>query len=342
MAENMKQKTNLSKSLYNSLNDQCIHIASLAVQAMLYEASCTPSPGLVSRASSGAHLDMDYFTFIDSAVTLINPLIHCVEAGFSLNTPPEIFKQIRQIGQLGEQQMLRKTSGINTHKGMLFLLGVCCAAGGKALFSGARFSSLQSIIKAMTSGLVERELSSRYIEFKNTDEFSLTHGERLFLHHKVEGIRGEVQRGLPVVFDFSLEFYKGNQDLSKNQRLVQTLLAIMQYCEDSTILYRHGFETLGEVQERAKQIISIGGVATTQGIKAIEEMDEDFSKRKISPGGSADLLGVTVFLDLLEDYMEGRDASGDGSCLHPSIHSDVLTRTTCLGHGQVPSEENFY
>lgn len=291
--------------LNDSVNDQCINIASLAVQAMLYEASCNPSPGLVSRASSGAHQDMDFFTFLDSATTLINPLIHCAEAGFTSSTPKEIFNQIRQIGQLGEQQMFHKTSGVNTHKGMFFLLGVCCAAGGKALYRGAHFSSLQSIIKDMTLGLVERELGSRYMEFKNADEFSLTHGERLFLHHKVEGIRGEIQRGLPTVFDFSLGFYKENQDLSKNRRLVQTLIAIMQYCEDSTILYRHSIETLKEVQERAKRIVSIGGVKTPEGIKAIEEMDEDFSKRKISPGGSADLLGVTVFLDLLEDYMGG-------------------------------------
>jgi len=287
----------------NRVNDQCINIASLAVQAILYEASCNPSPGLVSRSSSGAHQDMDYFTFLDSAATLINPLIHCAEAGFTSSTSKEIFDQIRLIGQLGEQQMLRKTLGVNTHKGMLFLLGVCCAAGGKALYSGVRFSSLPNIIKDMTSGLVERELSSRYIEFNNANEFSLSHGERLFLHHKVEGIRGEVERGLPTVFDFSLGFYKKNQELSKNQRLVQTLIAIMQYCEDSTILYRHSRETLKEVQQRAKQIISIGGVKTPSGIKAIQQMDEDFSRRKISPGGSADLLGVTVFLNLLEGYM---------------------------------------
>jgi len=294
----------------NSLNDEWITIASFAVQAMLYEASCTPSPGLVSRTSSGAHHDMDYFTFLDSAAALINPLIRCAEAGFSLSSPQEIFNQIRQIGQLGEQKMFRKTSGINTHKGMFFLLGVCCAAAGKALWSGAGFSSLQTIIKDMTSGLVERELSSRYIEFKNDNELSLTHGERLFLHYGVEGIRGEVQKGLPTVFDFSLGFYQENRNLSKNHRLVQTLLGIMQYCEDSTILFRHSRETLNDVQERAKQIISIGGVKTIPGMQAIENMNEDFSKRNISPGGSADLLGVTVFLDLLEDHMKGnRDGS---------------------------------
>ena len=292
-----------NNSLKHSVNERSIIIASLAVQAILYEASCAPSPGLVSQTSSGAHTDMDYFTFLDSATSLINPLIHCTQAGFSSTTPPEIFQQLRLIGKSGEQQMLAKTSGVNTHKGMLFLLGVCCAAGGKALFDGTRFASLQSIIKDMTTGLVERELSSRLVEVQNDDKFELTNGERLYLQYKVEGIRGEVQSGLPIVFDFSLGFYKANQGLSQNHRLVQTLLAIMQFCEDTNILHRHSLETLKEVQETAKQILSIGGVATVQGLKAIEAMNEDFSNRKISPGGSADLLGVTVFLDLLEGYM---------------------------------------
>jgi triphosphoribosyl-dephospho-CoA synthase len=287
----------------SSIDDQAIDIASLAVQAILYEASCNPSPGLVSKVSSGAHSDMDYFTFLDSATALINPLIHCAKAGLSSNSPKEIFRQIRQIGQLGEQQMFQKTAGINTHKGTLFLLGICCAAAGKALHSGARFLSLQSIIQDMAEGLVERELSSRVSELKNTLDSALTNGERLFLQHGVDGIRGEVQSGLPIVFDFSLGFYKANQGLSQNHRLVQTLLAIMQVCEDTNILHRHSLEMLKEVQETAKRILSIGGVATAQGLKAIEEMNKDFSNRRISPGGSADLLGVTVFLQLLEDYM---------------------------------------
>jgi len=310
----------------NTRTEHCIDIASLAVQAMLYEATCAPSPGLVSQTSRGAHLDMDYFTFLDSATSLINPLIHCAEAGFSSKTPQKIFQQLRVLGKLGEQQMLAKTFGVNTHKGMLFLLGVGCAAGGKALYEGTGFSSLPSMIQEMTTGLVERELSSRLHEFEkadetnktdktdttdtinktdkrnNTDKSALTNGEKLFLHHQVVGIRGEVQRGLPTVFDYSLGFYKANQALSKNYRLVQTLLAIMQVCEDTNILHRHSLVTLKEVQKTAKQILSIGGVTTVQGLKAIEAMNEDFSKRNISPGGSADLLGVTVFLSLLEEY----------------------------------------
>lgn len=300
-----------------------IDLASLAVQAMLYEVSCHPSPGLVSRESRGAHKDMDYFTFLDSAASLIKPLIQCVESGFSPKSPEDIFQAIKRIGQLGEQQMFQKTSGVNTYKGMFFLLGICCAAGGKALYSGLNFSSLQGLIKDMTKGLVERELRSRYGEFRTAEEsittelsagnqkgsLSLTHGEKLFLKHKVEGIRGEVEKGLPTVFDCSMPFYKQNQELSQNSRLVQTLLAIMQHCEDSNILHRHSYKILREVQDRAKYIISIGGVKTFQGLKAIEEMNEDFCERNISPGGSADLLGVTIFLYLLEEYMERENVS---------------------------------
>lgn len=289
----------------NSNIDLAINIASLAVQAILYEASCNPSPGLVSSVSNGAHSDMDYFTFLDSTTALINPLIHCAEAGFSSACPKEIFRKIRQIGQLGERQMFQKTAGVNTHKGTLFLMGICCAAGGKALHLGANFSSLQSIIQDMTEGLVESELSSRVSELEKSSPAALTHGERLFLIHKFEGIRGEVQRGLPTVFDYSLAFYRENHELSQNSRLVQTLLGIMQFCEDSNILHRHSVAVLQEVQERAKLIISLGGMRTTAGIKAIEAMDEEFCRRKIGPGGSADLLGVTVFLHLLEGLMEG-------------------------------------
>lgn len=289
----------------DSIDNHAIKIASLAVQAILYEASCNPSPGLVSKVSNGAHSDMDYFAFLDSATALIDPLIHCAQTGLSSNSPKEIFRKIRKIGQSGERQMFQKTEGVNTHKGTLFLLGICCASGGKVLHSGARFSSLRNIIQEMTEGLVERDLSSRVWELKSAPVSALTHGERLFLSHNVEGIRGEVQRGLPTVFDISLPFYKENHDLSKNFRLVQTLLAIMQCNVDTNILYRHSFKVLQEVQKRAKQILSIGGVRTPAGIKAIEELDEDFSERKISPGGSADLLGTTVFLHLLEEYMDG-------------------------------------
>ena len=52
------------------------------MQALLYEVSATPKPGLVDRNNTGAHKDMDIFTFEASAVSLnhyfekIRPLRH--------------------------------------------------------------------------------------------------------------------------------------------------------------------------------------------------------------------------------------------------------------------------
>ena len=45
-------------------------IACCAKKALLYEVSVTPKPGLVDRADSGCHRDMDYHTFLDSIASL--------------------------------------------------------------------------------------------------------------------------------------------------------------------------------------------------------------------------------------------------------------------------------
>jgi len=155
-------------------------IASLAIQAMLYEVTCFPSPGLVSATSSGAHKDMDIYTFIDSSVSLIKPLVLCAEAGFSDNSPKKIFENIRSIGIKGEEEMFKKTSGINTHKGILFLLGLCSAAAAKTIYEKKPFDNIQKVIKEMTEGIVKKELYS-IDEGENNKE--LTHGEMLFLKY---------------------------------------------------------------------------------------------------------------------------------------------------------------
>lgn len=46
------------------------NIGCLALEAMLLEANCAPAPGLVDRFNSGAHNDMDIYTFIKSSVAL--------------------------------------------------------------------------------------------------------------------------------------------------------------------------------------------------------------------------------------------------------------------------------
>lgn len=280
-----------------TINEISMTISSFAVQAMIYEVSCYPSPGLVSPISSGAHKDMNFFTFIDSTSVLSKYLTLFVQEGFSDKSNEEIFNNIRKIGIEAEKDMFFKTGGVNTHKGMLFLMGVLCAAVGKAIYEEKGFKQVQSIIKEMTKGIVESEL------FTLKEKDKLSHGEKLFLKYKIEGVRGEVERGIPTVFDFSLDFYKQNGDLSINDRLVHTLIGIMQICDDSTIIHRHSPKVLEEVKEKSRDIIKLGGMKTLDGRNKINRLCDEFIERNISPGGSADLLGVTVFLYLVEKYM---------------------------------------
>ncbi|WP_125153966.1 triphosphoribosyl-dephospho-CoA synthase CitG [Clostridium rectalis] len=298
------------KKLYE-ISDIAFDISSFAVQSMLYEVACNPSPGLVSIVSMGAHNDMDHYTFIDSTCSLLKYLTLCCEKGFSNKTPKEILKDARSLGIDAENRMFKKTNGVNTHKGMLFLMGVVCIATAKAIHDKKDFKHIKSIIKDMCEGLVEKELcilKDKLNTFNSLEEMckeiKLSYGEKLYLLYGIEGIRGEVEKGLPIIFDFALNFYKENNDLKQNDRLVQTLLGIMQHSEDSNILHKHSVKTLNEMQEKSKNILSIGGVRTKKGRNEINNFDKEFSLRKISPGGSADLLAITVFFYLVEEYME--------------------------------------
>lgn len=275
---------------------EAFDIASYAIEAMLCEVAAYPSPGLVSSVSKGAHKDMDHYTFIKSTSTISKYMVLFSEQGFSQNSPKEIFQAIRGIGIEAEKEMFKATKGINTHKGMIFLLGISCAATAKAINDKKGFSEIKEIIKQMTKGLVQQELCCMD---KNK---VLSYGEKLFLEYNIEGIRGQVEKGLPLVFDYSLNVYRENKSLKTNDRLIHTLLSIMQYCEDSNVLHRHSMDTLKEVQQKAANIITIGGMTTQEGIKAIEDLDKEFIEKYISPGGAADLLAVTMFFSLIEEY----------------------------------------
>lgn len=106
------------------INKVSMTISSFAIQAMMYEVSCFPSPGLVSPVSNGSHTDMNFYTFIDSTSTLSKYLALFVQEGLSDKKYKEIFNGIRRIGVEVEKDMFAKTRGINTHKGMLFLWGL--------------------------------------------------------------------------------------------------------------------------------------------------------------------------------------------------------------------------
>ncbi len=103
-----------------------------AIQSLLFEVTISPKPGLVDRFDTGAHKDMDIFTFIKSSCALIEPFKLYLDAGskHSLDQHKDLMKQLRTIGRNCEATLLKATKNINTHKGANFSFGLFLGAMG--------------------------------------------------------------------------------------------------------------------------------------------------------------------------------------------------------------------
>lgn len=288
-------------------------IGTTAVEAMLLEAACAPAPGLVDRFNSGAHDDMDIFTFIKSSCALTPAMHQCALAAYRHNGPAaELLPVLRQIGVKAERQMFEATGGVNTQKGLLFLMGVVTAATSLAIKTAAAGELAGRIIceaANICKGIIERELAVLKTQLPAR---RLTPGERFYLSCGATGIRGELEAGLPVVVSKGLPVLKDalDQGLSLNDSLIQTLICLMTAAEDTTILNRHGLATLRSVQRDAAEIAALGGVFTTAGLQRIKELDSIYTAQRISPGGSADLLAVTYYLYVIEQRLAAAGAPG--------------------------------
>ena len=84
-------------------------LSSLSMQALLYEVSVTPKPGLVDRNNTGAHQDMDIFTFEASAVSLNHYFEQFALCGIENGHEPfsRIFSRLRSLGIQAEETMFR-------------------------------------------------------------------------------------------------------------------------------------------------------------------------------------------------------------------------------------------
>ena len=270
-------------------------LAKLASRAVLYEVSAFPKLGLVTPITTGAHHDMDFFTFIDSTTALHEYFIKFAQTGFKTDLPKDVFKNLRQLGIEAESAMFNATNGVNTHKGMIFLMATCLGATASALKNRQSFDDVPVIIKAMTKGLVLDDLTSL------TEDLAKTHGEVLFFKYGVTGIRGEVEKGLPTVFNESLPFYLSLKNVDINTKLVLTLLKIMSVCDDTTILHRKGIKSLHDVKKFASTALEMANTELPNLMDFLNQEEKNFIKQRISPGGAADLLAITTFFAFVSE-----------------------------------------
>jgi len=269
-------------------------VGALAVQSLLDEVCTTPKPGLVDRRNSGSHRDMDIFTFTASAAALSPYFLSCAEIGIQTASasPEETFHLLRAAGLRAEQDMYRATKGVNTHKGAIFTMGILCGAAGRLWDPGKNWDpeTLLQEVSAMTKEAMAEDLRQGRED---------TAGQRLYARQGISGIRGEAARGLPSVEKIGLPVYRGclAKGLDRNMAGAVTLLHLIAKVEDTNMLSRGGNQGAAEGAAWAQALIE-GGQIPTAG--QMEELDDRFIRRNLSPGGCADLLAAVYFVEGLK------------------------------------------
>lgn len=275
-------------------------IGRAALTAALYEAAAAPKPGLVDPLSNGAHRDMDYFLFLSSAAALAPWFARFARLGrLHRGAPAELLPALREAGKAAERAMFEATGGVNTHKGLIFSLGLLCAAAGALSRDGAFTPrDCADTAAAIARGVTERDLGA--LKARGAAA-SMTAGERLYLEYGVRGIRGEAEDGFPSVLGRALPRLRAGLEsgLSRNDAMVDALLELCSVVEDTNVLKRAGRDGLALLGARAREALSLGGMASPEGRAAVVAMDDALSARDMSPGGCADLLAVTAFLDMV-------------------------------------------
>lgn len=277
----------------------CVLAGNLAYHAMMLEVHLTPKPGLVDCANSGAHKDMDINTFVSSSDALRPYMKEFVRAGYhAVDTQArDLLPVLRRVGLRAEVAMNQATQGVNTHKGMIFTLGLICGAVGWLYRKGISYDSkrVRAVIKECCAGLVNDQLRSLSGEPK-------TVGERLYVEYGFAGVRGEAQLGYPTIFDHGLPTYHKSvkRGDSEEKALSLALLKLMAKNQDTNVVNRAGLAGLKFVKTEANQILEARFETHQAFERQLEMFDQACIARNISPGGSADLLAATWLLAQLD------------------------------------------
>lgn len=268
--------------------------AAQAQRALLHEAACAPKPGLVDGDNSGAHGDMDQFSFLNSAAVLGEYFRQAAWQGIRFEGPPEeLLSRLRPLGLAAEREMLAATGGVNTHKGAIFSLGILCGGAGRLYRQGEKISPERLLALGGAIAAPAAEDFGR----EGTD----TAGRRLYRQMGVWGARGQAAAGFPGV-QLALEALDQRlaQGFGWNAACCGALCALMARTEDTNLLHRGGREGLDFVRQKAAEI---EGKAETEKelLSQMADLDKLLIRRNLSPGGCADLLAAALFVRFISE-----------------------------------------
>ena len=271
-------------------------VAKLAIKALLYEVSISPKAGLVSRLSNGSHKDMDFYTFIDSALSLDEYFSECFVYGQENDFySPNFFKNLRDLGKKAEKEMYKATNGINTHKGTIFSMGILISV------LSSYFKEADEIDLKVLSNKIKNMCSPLLNELENTNDFS-TYGEKAFKNYHLTGARGLAISGYDIVLlDGINKLKEFTKSLDFETSCILLLFYYISMLDDTNIVNRANFEILKEIQILCKNLYKENSkfLSKEKIRNEMSKLNDIFIEKNISAGGSADLLILTIFIYIL-------------------------------------------
>jgi triphosphoribosyl-dephospho-CoA synthase len=262
-------------------------IARCAANALTEELATFPKPGLVSFVDQGSHPDMDAKCFLASIAAIKRFFGEMAEAGADGCRLPDL----QRIGIYAEESMLDATGGRNTHRGAIYCLGLLAAAAGKQMVDGN--------LLGLSLGRIVAESWGDEILLPDS-LLQTSRGLEMCHRYQLAGVRGEAKKGFPSIFHAGLPAFQTTLvSTDREAARVQAFFAILEVCEDTTLLKRGGYQGWKYAQRQVRRFLHGGGVASPDWKILAEEIHCGFVNRHLTAGGAADLLAATLFINHL-------------------------------------------
>lgn len=284
-----------SKSALGNAVKYDLIIAKYAIRSLHAELLLYPKPGLVSPIDNGSHTDMDSRLFMRSIFCLRHYFGCMARAGRQRAS----FGQLKILGIKAEQQMLRATNGINTHRGAIFSLGLLCAAAGYCTREHDTDAISPHNLRAALLNVWGDALATHSIA-----STAISNGTRAAAEYGVSGAREEAARGFPCAFETAVPRLQQTlaNGLSNTEAQIDALFALMATMHDTNIYHRGGVVAAELVKKSAQQFVNAGGTAHPDWYATARQYHQLFIQHHLSPGGAADLLSASWFIHLLSKH----------------------------------------
>lgn len=246
--------------------DSITTIEDLTIFGLINEINKPIPLGCVSITSSGNHNDMDIYTFINS-IRLLKEELSLVRYTHNMT-----FKQLRRQGISIEKKLLKVTDGVNTYKGLIFMLLLIYAAMKKS----SQYQDISTNVTHLSKHIFK--------DFKNKRISS--NGVNIHNDLSIKGVRGLAFEGLKIITNDFVDYYDKDNDINR------LFFYIISNIDDTTIIHRSNYIIMKQIQVYALEYL-----ITNNKINTINKIVID---HKLSYGGASDCIAATLILSLIK------------------------------------------